>query len=293
VSTPIAYLILVAAPVLWGGALVAGRLVTAELDPLTITWIRFLLASFVLIPAVRIRERRFPRPTPKEWGQIALLSVTGVVIYSIMLFSGLARITAVRASVLMALTPAVVALITAALFRERIGPAAVFGIVLAFSGATVTITDGNARALVAHGVSAGDAFLLGGVISWATYTIIARFAMERLAALTVLAYSSVLGVVFLAPIAIGGAISAVRVVPAPETIIGLLYLAFGAAGLAYLLYYEGIRAIGPTRASVFLNVEPVAAIVLGVLILGEPITIPLAIGAVLVMSGLYLVNRRG
>lgn len=290
-ATTSSYAKLVIAPTLWGSALVAGRIVTADLDPYTITWARFVLVTLFLLPVLRLREGRLPLPTTREWGFILLLSISGVVVYSYLLFSGLTLITAVRSAVIMALTPSVVAILNAVLFRERTGRLASVGIVLAFFGATITITDGEVGRILTGGISRGDAFLLGAAIAWAIYTILARFAMGRLSALTVLTYSSAIGVVLLLPVAIRDGIVTTVAEQSARTLIGLLYLAVAAAGLAYLFYYQGIRAVGATRASVFLNIEPVAAMILGVIVLGERITPPLAIGAALVMGGLILVNR--
>jgi drug/metabolite transporter (DMT)-like permease len=58
------------------------------------------------------------------------------------------------------------------------------------------------------------------------------------------------------------------------------------------MYYEGIREVGPNRAAVFLNLEPVTALALGAVLLGERLSGPLLVGAALVLVGLYLVNRR-
>jgi drug/metabolite transporter (DMT)-like permease len=177
-------------------------------------------------------------------------------------------------------------------FRERLNAAAVIGIIAAFTGAFVTVTNGNPAAAFRDGISTGDLFLFGCVLSWAAYTILGRHAMKRLSALSVLSYSSAAGVVLLTPIVFaGGYVTKVGPVTAP--LVGaIIYLSFGAVGLAYLWYYQGVREVGATRAAVFLNVEPPAAILLGVVILGERLTWPVVVGAVLVMAGLYLVNRR-
>jgi len=286
------YIKLTVVPILWGGALVAGRIVSGELQPFTITWIRFVLVSLFLIPVVAVREGRLPRPTLRELVLVICMSVAGVVVYNFLLFSGLQTVTAVRSSVLMALTPSVVAIILVVVFGERTTVTAAFGILLAFSGALVTITDGNLRAAIDGGISAGDLLLLGSVLAWAVYTILARYTISRLSAITVLAYSSAIGAILLTPVAAAeGAFHTIHTLTGP-VFWGILYLSFGAAGLAYLWYYEGIRDAGATKAAVFMNVEPVAAIILGVVILGEKISAPLIIGAALVMVGLYLVNRR-
>ena len=65
---------------------------------------------------------------------------------------------------------------------------------------------------------------------------------------------------------------------------------FGSA-LAFVWFYEGVRALGPARAAVFINLVPVAAIALGVLLLGEPLELSMLVGGALVIGGIWLINR--
>ena len=288
----LSYIKLALGPILWGGALVAGRVVTADLPPVTITWIRFAVVSLILLPVLRLRTGGLPRPTRRDLLFLVALSVVGVVVFNLLLLTGLKTVTAVRSSVIIALAPSVVALLLVSVFRERSTWNTVVGIALAFVGASVTITTGNPARVLAGGISVGDAYLLGCVLSWSLYTILARYAMRRLSSLTVLAYSSTMGAVFLTPVAARGDIASELAGATPATWVALAYLSLAAAGVAYLLYYEGIREVGPNRAAVFLNLEPVSAIVLGVVILGERLSVPLFVGATLVIFGLYMVNRR-
>lgn len=287
----LSYLKLALGPMLWGAALVAGRVVSADLPPLTITWVRFVLVSLMLVPIVRFREGRLPRPSLTDMMTLLLLSITGVVMFNLLLFSGLRTVTAVRSSVILALSPSVVALVLVTFFGERAGWNTAAGIAVAFAGAVLTITNGELSRAVAGGLSVGDLFILGCVISWSAYTIIARYAMRNLASLTVLAYSSVLGSLLLTPFAARADVITEFASASAVTWFAFAYLVFGAAGLAYLMYYEGIREVGPNRAAVFINLEPVTAIVLGVGLLGEGLSLPVLAGAALVILGLYLVNR--
>ncbi|MFO7781537.1 MAG: DMT family transporter [Spirochaetia bacterium] len=287
----LSYIKLALGPILWGGALVAGRVVSADLPPLTITWVRFALVSIMLLPVVRLREGRLPRPGRGDLLVLLMLSVTGVVMFNLFLFSGLRTVTAVRSSVILSLSPSVVALVLVTLFGERAGWNTVLGIIVAFAGAVVTITNGDPARVLAGGISVGDLFLLGCVLSWSAYTIIARYAMRNLSSLTVLAYSSIIGTLLLTPVAARIDVVTEFAAASLATWLSFAYLVFGAAGLAYLMYYEGIREVGPNRAAVFINLEPVTAILLGVGLLGEGLSAPLLIGAALVILGLYLVNR--
>ena len=129
------------------------------------------------------------------------------------------------------------------------------------------------------------------MLCWTAYTLLARPVLRHISALTALTYSSIIGTLLLTPFAAGGEIVATLAESSWSTWCGLFYLSFVATGLAYLWYYGGIREVGPGKAVVFLNLEPVSAILLGALLLGERLTWPVLAGAVLVITGLYMVNR--
>jgi drug/metabolite transporter (DMT)-like permease len=73
--------------------------------------------------------------------------------------------------------------------------------------------------------------------------------------------------------------------------LSLAYLGLMGSVVAFILYYQGIRSIGPSRTAIFINLVPVWAVVLGTLFLGERITLPLVIGAVAVIGGVFLTAR--
>lgn len=278
------------APVIWGGALAAGRIVSAELPAFTTSCIRFIIAALFMIPALYFKEKRFPKPTKTDLVWIVLLSSVGVVLFNVLLFTSLKTITAVRSSVLLAFTPVVVTIVARILFKEKITTLVALGIMSATIGAVLTITNGDVAKVIASGLAVGDIYMLGAVLAWAAYSIIIKQAMSRLSPLALLTYGSIAGVLILLPITfIEQGWSLIPQLSAPA-LWSLLYLSIGAAGLAYLWYYEGIAAVGSSKASVFLNVEPVAAIALGVLILGEELSLIITIGASLVIGGLILTN---
>ncbi|MFP4152470.1 MAG: DMT family transporter [Alkalispirochaeta sp.] len=287
----VSYLKLTAAPILWGGALVAGRVVAADLPPITITWVRYILVSLFLIPTLRLRTGSFPKPGRRDLLLLLALTVTGVLLFNVFLFSGLRTVTAVRSSVIIALAPSAVALILILFFHQRGSLNTWTGIVVAFIGAVITITEGRPQTVIAGGLSVGDIYLIGAFLAWAVYTIIAGAAMRELSPFTVLTYSSLLGVVLLTPFAARPGVIAELASQNTAAWGAIVYLSIGSAGVAYLFYYEGIRDVGPNGAAIFLNLEPVSAIALGVILLGEALTVPVIIGAILVVTGLYLVNR--
>lgn len=280
------------APIIWGGALAAGRVVSAELPAITLTCLRFSIASLFMLPILYVREKGFPKPKKQDLLWIFLMSLVGVVFFNFLLFSSLQTITAVRSSVMLAFTPSLVAVAAYILFRERITPLMLIGIIASTAGAILTITSGNISQVIKSGLAIGDLYMILAVLAWAAYSIIAKFAMSNLSPLSLLTYGSVTGVLLLLPASfIEGGWSQVPHL-STTALWNMLFLSLGAAGLAYLWYYEGIKHVGSSRASVFLNLEPVAAIFIGVLALGEEFSGAIALGAVLVITGLYLTTYR-
>ena len=286
------YIKLFLAPVLWGGALVGGRIIAGNLPPFTITLLRFIIVSLFSLPILYFKNGRLPIPSCKAVFHLMVLGLSGVLMFNFFLFSGLRTVSAIRSSIFISVSPFVVLLSSGLVFHEKITKQSLTGIILGFSGAIITITNGNISLLYSKGISAGDLFLVGCIFSWTIYSISAKYALVHLTPLTMLAYSSVLGVVFLIPFALKeGVLSTLGTQPS-STWLSLLYLSIGASGLAHIFYYQGIKAVGTSRSAIFLNLEPVAAISLSIIILGETLSYSLLTGAVLVISGLLLTNYK-
>jgi len=164
------------------------------------------------------------------------------------------------------------------------------GIFISIVGVLITVTSGNISGVIANGLSIGDIYMTLAVLSWAFYSIVIKSAIARLSALAALSYGALIGIVMLLPFTfIERGWSTLSNLTLTSTI-SLLYLGFFSAGIAYLWYFEGIKEVGASKSSVFLNLEPVAAILIGVVFLKEVLTLPLFIGAILVMGGLFLTS---
>jgi drug/metabolite transporter (DMT)-like permease len=115
--------------------------------------------------------------------------------------------------------------------------------------------------------------------------------MRELSPLLAATYACVLGGVCLFPPAVHEGLLGRIQEYSPEVWLGVLYLGLLGSALGFLWYYEGVQRIGPSRTGVFINIVPVSSILLAVLILDEPLYPSLAVGAVLVVGGVYLMNR--
>jgi drug/metabolite transporter (DMT)-like permease len=277
--------------VFWGGTFIAGRHVSQNLGPFTIALMRFAVASVVLVALARVREGRLHWPRKDQIIPIILLGMTGIFMYNILFFKGLRLVEASRAALIVATCPAFIAVASASLLGERLSPVRAAGIPLSIIGASVVISRGDLRQIVAGGIGAGELFILGCVLSWTAYSLIGKAVMRDLSPLVCVTYSAVVGAAALIVPAslLEGPASLARASLIDWVSIG--YLALFGTVVGFVWFYEGIKAVGPTRAGLFINFVPISAVVLACAFLHEPITWSLAVGAALVLSGVCLTNR--
>jgi drug/metabolite transporter (DMT)-like permease len=280
----------------WGGTFIAGRQVSCprsaiNLGPFTIAFLRFAMASVLLLGLMRMKEGRFPRISLGQLILVILLGLTGVFAYNALFFKGLSLIEAGRASLIVATCPAFIAIASVLFLRERLAPLQAIGIPLSILGAAVVIAKGDLRQIVAGGVGLGEFCILGCVLNWAAYSLLGKVALRRLSPLVSVSYSSVAGAIALAgPALFEGLPGAIGRASALDWT-SIAYLAVFGTVIGFVWFYEGVRLIGATRAGLFINFVPISAVVLAFFLLREPMTWSLAIGALLVLSGVYLTNR--
>ena len=136
----------------------------------------------------------------------------------------------------------------------------------------------------------GDLWMLGAVLLWAAYSLLLRRRPADLPQDAALAASIIAALILLVPAAL---VTAPSLAPAltPAGWAAVLYIAVFASLLAFLFWSHGVSEIGPARAGQFIHLMPVFGAILAVVILGETIAPAQAAGAVLVFSGILLVNR--
>lgn len=285
------YLKLVAVTLFWGGTFIAGRVLAQAMPPLVAAAGRFALAAVLLLLLAWQVEGGLPRLTRRQWGATLLLGATGVFLYNLFFFGALARLPASRTALIIALNPIVTAIATALLLRERLGPARWAGIALALLGSAVVITRGDPTAALEESVGVGELLMFGGVCAWAAYTLIGRRAMQGLTPIAATTYAALWGGLLLCL----GALWQWEGLP-PEaldakSLIAIGYLGLFGTVLGFVWYYEGVKALGPSRAAVFNNLVPVFGVALGAALLGEEVLLSMLLGGALVVAGVMLTNR--
>ena len=288
------YLKLAAVTMIWGGTFVAGRFLADSLSPLFAASLRFLFASVALLLFLLVARVPLARPSLMQWLQLTLLGFFGIFFYNLCFFYGLHYINASRASLIVALNPAVIGLASWWLFKERLSRAKVAGITICIAGAGMVIVSRNPQLLAANADAwIGDLLIFGCVLSWGVYSLFSKGLNQTLGPVQTVTYSILLGTVMLwTTSALRGELSVNALVNlGPQQWLSLMYLGVLGSALAYIGYYDGIRKIGATRSGVFIALNPLTAVILGALLLGEQLTLAMCLGGGLILAGIYLCNK--
>jgi drug/metabolite transporter (DMT)-like permease len=287
------YITLIITMLFWGGTFISGRMLAISVQPATAAFLRFAIASLVLLLLTRVTEKKFPRPTGNQWLLLILLGATGVFSYNIFFFTGLRHIGAGRASLIIASTPLVITLLATIFLREPLTSRRFAGILLSLSGAVIVISNGHPRIVLRLGFGPGEMAMLGCVASWTIYSLIGRAVLSRLSPLTTVCYSSIIGTLLLSWPALQDGL--IRKLPALmlRDWINLTYLGVCGTALGFSWYYSGIKKIGAVRAGVFINLVPFFALLLAWLLLAETINLVVLAGGCLVLTGVSLTNSIG
>jgi drug/metabolite transporter (DMT)-like permease len=166
----------------------------------------------------------------------------------------------------------------------------VIGIVVALLGVAVVLGHGNPLGVVSGGVGVGELVMFGCPLAWAVNTLIAKRMLPGMAPIGSTTWSAIIGTAMLMVVAaFSGQLVAAGV--SWRAWAALVFMAVFGTAIALVFFYDGVRRIGPARTSVFINLVPVFAVALGVLLLGEPLEPSMLAGGALVIGGIFLLNR--
>lgn len=277
---------LVLVMVIWGGSIPVTKAAVNDVPPVLLAFLRFVLASVLLMPLVL--ARRSPRGTADAigWPMAFVLGATGILVYYLGYNVGLLHTSASSAALLQSAVPAITAVLAWFLLRERLSLHGALGTALSIAGVLVILFATEADASAPR-PWLGNALVAGAIVSWSLYTIAAK-RVANADALTVTFRTAIAGVVLLLPaIAIEYALGA-RPRWTPGGLAAIAYLGAISSALAYGLYGLALRVLGAGQVSTYLNLMPIVAVTAAALFLGERIGMWTVIGGAIVLAGIAL-----
>ena len=285
------YILLSLTMLLWAGNFVVGRGVREDVPPIALTFWRWALAGALLLPLAWPDLRRSGAHVLAHWRLLLALSVTGVVGYNALLYTGLRETTAINASLMLSATPVLIALASQVVLRQRGSVRQWTGIILSLCGVVVIVTQGALASISGIRLNSGDGWVIIAVVIWAAFTILLTRRPATISPILTQFVITIAGVLILVP-AYSWELSAGRtIVFGAESMLAIAYTGILASVIPYILWNRAVSDVGPTRAGLFLHLIPVFSVCLSTVFLGESLGMYHLAGAVLIFSGLALAAR--
>ncbi|CUI07117.1 DMT family transporter [Massilia antarctica] len=270
-----------------GSTIVASKLM-GEMPVFIAAFLRFTVASPLLVGIVWLSGKRLPRLTWREWATLCIQAGLGSVGYAVLLIMGLALTRASDASVIAGTLPAVAALLSFVVLRERLGGWTILAIMLATLGVAVLSLDNPAAPGDSGQRWTGNALVLCAIVCEALFLLLNKTIKTPVDPLLVAATMSVLSLVFCAVPALFQWIHAAGPTLSIRAVGAAVYYALVPTVLGFHLWYRGASKASGAEASLFTAVYPVAGLLLSACVLGETIETQHWIGAAIAVFGIAI-----
>jgi drug/metabolite transporter (DMT)-like permease len=270
---------------IWGVNFSVVKYGTQLIDPLAYNGVRIALAAVALVAIVYAVGEQWPS---RRDVLVALgLGAIGNGLYQIFFVEGVARTRAGDAALVIAATPALIALLSHAIGQERIRRRGAAGITLSVIGLALVVVGGTSSSQGNASLS-GDLLVLGGTVCWAIFAVAFQPLSTRLNGIPLSALTMVGGAIAMLAVSIPSIVHTHwRAMPGLGWA-AIIYSGIGALVIAYLFWYRGVKVLGSTRTAMYSNLQPVFALLFAWMTLGEVPTGWQAIGATSIMTGLVL-----
>jgi drug/metabolite transporter (DMT)-like permease len=284
---------LIVVAVLWGATFTVGRAAVDDVPAVTTGMLRFGIAGLALLP-IYVIERRGRPLLPQgvaAWRAITLLAVTAVAAYNALFFGGL-RLAPSSDGILLVPTtsPVWTALFAALILRERQTIRLRVGMAIALLGMGLVMIGGPDFA-PGEDRFTGNLLFVGAACVFGLSHVIGRIAITHVTPLGATTIAGLLGALLLLPGALieGGPGD---LASAPFNFwLFIAFIGIGGSALAYVLWYHGVRELGPGRAGFFTNLVPIFGLSLSAMFLAEYPS-PMQIGGGVVMLGAVIWGTR-
>ena len=257
-------------------------------DAVTLIMYRMLFALPLFVGLAWWAGRGRPRLTARDWRVVAGLGLTGYYLASFLDFAGLAYVSAAFERLVLYLNPTLVLLLGRVLFKRRVAPRQLLALAVSYGG--VLLVFGHELTLAGTHVALGAALVFGSAVSYAVYLVFSGEEVRRLGSLRLTGLATTIACVLcIAQFLVLRPLSAARVEPA---VLWLSVLNAVACTFApVLMVMMAIERVGATVAAQTGMVGPLSTILMGALLLGEPVTAWVAAGTACVLAGIWLLAR--
>ena len=285
------YLLLILAPLFWGGNVVAAKLVVGEIDPFLLLAARCVGATLFILPfSWRFLRADWP-VIRRTWPLLMAFGAIGYALFNVLLYAGLSTTTGVNAAIVQAALPMMILAANFIVFRARVKPLQIAGVIIAIMGVLLTATHGDLGRILGLDINVGDGLVILACLAYTAYTLALKYRpnVHMMSFMAVaFAGAAIIGLVMLQ--LFGPGLASFGTIPhmSPMVWVVIAYVMIFPSMFSQVFYARGVELVGPNRAAPSHNLIPVFGAVGSVIILGERLEPYHYAAAIIIIGGIVL-----
>lgn len=272
---------------IWGGMYVVSKYVLDFIPPLTLVWLRFIIAFVVLYAILKITEKKQQKKATigkKDWLLFAWIGFIGYFISITCQFIGTKLSDAHTGSLVTSATPAFMVIFAALILKEKLTARRLLSTIIATIGVIIVI--GWDIEIGSYFI--GSIILVGAAITWALLSIYVKIASARFSSLIITTYAIFFSLFFITPFMIWEFQSNPIEHMNMYVLLGVLYLGIISTAGAFFLWNKGLELMDASIGSLFFFFQPIVGSLLGWLLLNETLNSNFFIGGILIICSVLI-----
>ncbi len=289
----LAYLFLVLAALFWSGNFIVGKFATLfEVPPLSLNVFRWISVWFILIPFTYKEIFNNLDYIKKNWFVISFMGVITISTFNSVVYFALNYTQVINAVLMLAAIPAATIVLSSIMKIEKTNIFQIFGLLLSIIGIGSIISQGDIQKIISLNFNKGDLWMLVCVITWSLYSTLLKKYKFKFSQFTLIQLMVSVGILFLIPQFFYEKSIGLEINLNKSFFLILFYVVIFPAIAAYYCWQKGIEIIGPNRSTMFIQLMPLFSAVMAIIIFKENFKLYHFAGAILILTGIYLSNRK-
>ena len=289
----LAYLLLLLTTFFWSGNFIVGKAASIyEIPPFSLNFYRWFFAGLILLPFTNeeiIKKRKY---IFDNIGFFIILGITSITIFNSIVYYSLYYTQVISGVLMISTIPVWIIFISSILKIEKTNIFQIIGVILSLTGVLFIITKANLEILKTLNFNKGDITMVVAMFSWATYSALLKKKKYKLSQISLLEVVITFGLVFLIPIYFIEMNMGYLIKLEKPFYLTLTYVVLFPGLCSFFFWIKGISIIGANRSGIFLHLMPIFGAIMAMIIFDEKFMFYHLLGAVFILMGIILSNRK-
>ena len=292
-NNKLAYLILILTTIFWSGNFIVGKAASMfQIPPFSLNFYRWFFAGLILLPFTYKEIINKKKYILENLGFFIILGITSITIFNSIVYYSLYYTQVISGILMISTIPVWIIFISSLLNIEKTNIFQILGVVLSLTGVVFIITKADLNLIKNLDFNKGDLSMVVAMFSWAIYSALLKSKKYEISQVSLLEVVIICGLTFLIPIyfiemSMGNQITLGK---SFYLILGYVVIFPGLA--AFFFWIKGISIIGANRAGIFLHLMPIMGAIMAMLIFDEKFMFYHILGAIFIIVGITLSNKK-